>query len=443
MRTFSDLGKFASNCLLSGDFVQALRAFALIVRHQASDLDARLRLGDCFLAMGDAQRAASVYSTLARLATHAGYPLRAIVALKLMAELHPDLARLQDVFAALYSADSPRLGRGARPTIGEPEAELPPNLLQLGEIADSPALRDECLAIGSSFDESQMVFPEKLPSVPLLSDLPTAEFAAVLHSIQLRRCQAGERILQQGDVGTSFFVLVRGGAQVSHQNPEGESKRLAALGEGAIFGEMALVSASARVASVDAVGEVDLLEFDGRALAAASERLGVIATALAKFSRERMLNNLLNAAPFFRPLKEQQRIDLMRRFTLHEVPAGTLVVQQGQPGQGLFLVVQGETEVLHQGGSGSRRVATLGPGEVFGEIALLGTEHATADVKTTKASTLLFLDRRYFSPLIEAVPALRQYITQLGAERASALKQPVGAPRWSETSWPPPPMEGS
>jgi CRP-like cAMP-binding protein len=62
-------------------------------------------------------------------------------------------------------------------------------------------------------------------------------------------------------------------------------------------------------------------------------------------------------------------------------------------------------------------LATLKPGDVFGEISLLEEGSATASVTAARPSTVLFLAKDVFSRLVEAFPEIKEYVSQLGEER--------------------------
>lgn len=80
---------------------------------------------------------------------------------------------------------------------------------------------------------------------------PFTDFALLARATdETRSFKAGEVIFKAGDIGTEFFVVTSGRVSVRHGN-----RTLQALGEGEIFGEMALVDAEPRSATV--VAETD------------------------------------------------------------------------------------------------------------------------------------------------------------------------------------------
>jgi CRP-like cAMP-binding protein len=415
METLRDLRLQADERLLAGAHPEALYAYAALLQLEPAELDARLRVADALLAMGEVQRAATVYTAVARHAAHAGYPLRALVALKVLEALEPQLGALLTGLAELYALGSPRIGRGARPALPDLDRPLPAGF-EPNPPSDAAALAEQATAIAVATERCGP-YPERLPAVPVFSELPAEAFAQVLTALKLVRARPGQDLIEQGGEGHSFFVLARGSVRVTRRDPDGAEHPLATLHDGAIFGEMALVSAQPRSASVTAVTDCDLLEFDRDTLRAASQEVATIARGLDQFMRERLLHNLLATAPLFRPLDRKQRFDLARRFTAADVAAGTDIIREGDPGRGLHVVLHGEVDVSKRDGDEKVLLASLGPGEVFGEIALLHDEPTTATVSAARNSTVLFLDRAVFQRLVEAVPEIREYIEGLGEER--------------------------
>jgi CRP-like cAMP-binding protein len=415
MQTVADLKSAADEHFRSGAFPQALELYAGLVRAQSLNLDARLRVADCLLALGEVQRAAVVYTSLARHAAHAGYPLRALVALKILATLEPKLGVLLRGVAELYAASSKRLGRGARRAPPEPTDKLPPGLA-LGPPAGSDPIESATLT-AAQFSAQDAVYPDKLMPIPVLSLLGLEEFEAVLGALKLVRARAGEFIVKEGEAGYSFFVIARGSVQVVKEQADGSLRPLANLHEGAIFGEMALLSALPRSASIRALSDCDLLEFDRDALLAASTTVNSLAGALAEFAQERLLSNLMASAELFKPLDRRQRLDLMRRFVAVDTEPGGVLIHEGEPGRGLHVILRGEVVVEKVRGPHRTELARLGPGELFGEISLLSEELTTATVRVSERCTTLFLSRDYFERLIEAVPDIRNHLEQLGENR--------------------------
>jgi CRP-like cAMP-binding protein len=421
MQTIADLKRQADQALFEERFGAALQLYATIVALQPASLDARLRVADALMALGELQRAAVVYTALSRHAALAGYPLRALVALKMLSALDPRLSVLLQDIAKLYARNSARVGRSVRrslPSLDQPIAQLPAGPAH----NDLPSWTAHAEALAKHYSEGELIYPDKLMPIPLLSLLPEAEFASVLDVLRVVRVRRDTVLVREGDPGRSFFVLARGSVRVVATR-DGQQTRLAELAAGAIFGEMALLADSPRTASVIAQSDCDLLEFDCDALGAASATTSSLAHALGGFARERLLSNVASTSALFRPLDAQQRADLLRRFVSADAASGQRIINAGDPGAGLYVVLRGEVVVSRDEADGHVELARLGPSEVFGEISLITHEPATATVTATEqGASLLFLSRDYFERLVAAVPELQRYFERLAEERLLDLR---------------------
>lgn len=414
-KTVAELRAQADQALLGRQFSEALALYTATLQVQPDQHEVRLRVADALLALGQVQRAAIVYTALARHAAHAGYPLLALVALKVLSTLEPELAQLIGALGQLYGKGSERLGPAAWPSPGDPNQPLPMPLPGTIQLTDE-ALYAVAEEVGKDLSYAQGAYPERLPPIPLLSELPPKEFAAVLQGVALMRKRPGEVVIEQGQPGVRFYLAARGDLQVTREQ-DGETTELATLHDGAVFGEMALLSNSPRAATVRAVSDCDLLAFSVEALAKASRGVESIAKALDKFKRARLVSNLMNTSPLFRPLERAQRLDLVRRFVAHDVAMGTDVIREGENGTGLFVLLHGSVDVWKRDDEQKLLLATLAPGDVFGEISLLNEVPASATVTAAERSTVLFLSREYFERLVQGVPEVRGYLEELGDER--------------------------
>jgi zinc transporter ZupT len=133
---------------------------------------------------------------------------------------------------------------------------------------------------------------ELLAKCDLLRHLPPEAIEEILPCIQTRHLHTGEVLFRAGDPGDAFYVVAAGKVEVLAASPDKCTGWIAELGEGNAFGEMALLSGSARTATIRATEETDLLEI-GRAdferLIASDRQLAV---AIERLSHERAISNL-------------------------------------------------------------------------------------------------------------------------------------------------------
>jgi len=253
-----------------------------------------------------------------------------------------------------------------------------------------------------------------MPRAPLFSDLSHEAFVELVERCPLRRFESGDRILQQGEAGDSFFVICEGRVSVLRED-DGLAHPVAALEAGEFFGEVALLAGGPRTASVYALTEdTQVLEISGQLLMELARRHPGVAAALKTFCRQRLLSNLLATSALFRPLERAERRELATRFRARDALAGEVVITEDARGDGLFVILAGEVEVLRDG----IQAGTLGAGDVFGEMSLLDGVPATATVRTLRRTSLLRLPATELSAVLERYPAVRAHLEALRDARA-------------------------
>jgi CRP-like cAMP-binding protein len=106
----------------------------------------------------------------------------------------------------------------------------------------------------------------------------------------------------------------------------------------------------------------------------------------------------LQRVPLFASLTDEERDRVAAWFEVEEHDAGSRIVHEGSPGYGLFVLDDGEVRIEHDGGE----VGRLGPGDVFGELALLGDGRRYADVGVLSMFGTHFREMQTSMPSVEA-----------------------------------------
>jgi len=101
---------------------------------------------------------------------------------------------------------------------------------------------------------------------------------------------------------------------------------------------------------------------------------------------------------------------------------GEIIFRQGDRGDRLYIVVDGQVEVLKEDpGKPETVLAQLGPGKCFGEMALVNDNPRMATVRSCASVNVLTVDRDAFQALVAHLPPLRELFQNLIAEREKAL----------------------
>jgi CRP-like cAMP-binding protein len=416
MTTLAEVKSQALRLAAKNEVLHALRLYDAVVAAAPLDLEARMKVADCLVALDRKPAAAEVLRAVAWYALKSGHPLAAVVAARVIESIGGEFEDLLAALVVRFGSESEVVGKFAgRIALPAPTTEVTaPNL----HAPAPPDLVERAAARARTATDSFEEYPAAVHPIPLLSELSEAAFRRLLATLIVRRLPHGAHVIREGEPGESFFFVAAGQVRVYDTDGSGRQVDLAHLHENAIFGEMALLSARPRSASVEVVGEADLLEVTRASLAALAGELEQVATALTAFTRDRLLSNLMASSPLFRPFSRTQQRDLLRRFTAHDVAPGTAIIRQGDEGRGLFVVLSGEVEVSSTGDGGAPTpLAALRTGDVFGEMSLVRGGPTSATVTALSQSTVLFLGREYVERIVVAVPEIRNYLQALTENR--------------------------
>jgi CRP-like cAMP-binding protein len=123
-----------------------------------------------------------------------------------------------------------------------------------------------------------------------------------------------------------------------------------------------------------------------------------------KPSRDRL--ELLRKVSLFKGLSSQELARVDRLVTTVQFDTGELLTKEGTVGRQAFIVLSGHAAVT----IGGRSVATVGPGEMIGEMALLDGQPRTATVTALEAMNALLLDLRSFNSLLAEATIARKLL---------------------------------
>jgi MFS family permease len=127
---------------------------------------------------------------------------------------------------------------------------------------------------------------------------------------------------------------------------------------------------------------------------------------------------LLRAIPLFKPLPATTIDQLASSLVSASATPGTEIIRQGDAGDRFYVVASGEVDVSADG----RHVSTLGPGDYFGEIALLRDVPRTATVKAKTDVALYALDRDEFLSAVTGHPASAEAADAVISSRLAGLR---------------------
>ena len=112
--------------------------------------------------------------------------------------------------------------------------------------------------------------------------------------------------------------------------------------------------------------------------------------------------DLLAQVPLFSACTKSELREVAGLGTPVEIAAGKELIREGASGREFFIVIEGEAECSVRGAT----AAVLGPGDYFGEMALIDGGPRTATVRAASQLKVVVLDSREFSRLLLASPSI-------------------------------------
>lgn len=266
---------------------------------------------------------------------------------------------------------------------------------------------------------------------------------------ELRSYEPQEVILQEGVTDADLAERLARKEKVKYERVEGlyivlfghvvvtkGNRILAYLGPGGYFGELSLLTGNPPMATVTAVEDADCAFIAKEHFHALMAEDTFFREAMMRLARQRLSGQVVEVLPLEQRLMERMRQlfapfqtdENIRTFAPNEV-----IVQEGDIGDTFYILLSGWVQVLHYSPRLRRdiTIALLGPGQFFGEMALLGEPTRMATVRVAAASVggvqVLCILRDRFLSVLAHHPDVRADLERLIDERANALRRRMAA----------------
>ncbi len=288
----------------------------------------------------------------------------------------------------------------------EPGSIDEPTELDLDDIEEIP------LAAPKAISEAAR---RALGQTPLFAGLPAEALEALVDNLTLMSLDRGDVLFREGEPSDALYVVVEGELSVQQEGPPRvETQR---LGPGTFIGEVALMTDQPRSATVVVAQHSEILKIDRGTLARVLANHGELLTAVLRFVRDRLVDRWMRTSPLFRPFDDAARVELASKFQFLEIEPDTKLLAANAKPDGLYIVLAGMFQVSRAG----TVIATLGPGDLIGETALLSGGTFRSDVISRGKSLALCLPAADFRELIMTHPHVLEYVGEQ-AEHARRLQ---------------------
>lgn len=123
--------------------------------------------------------------------------------------------------------------------------------------------------------------------------------------------------------------------------------------------------------------------------------------------------DLIRRVPLFSSASKSELAEIASIADEIDLPAGKQIIKEGESGREFIVLIEGTADVER----GGRKVASIGPGDFVGEIALISKTPRNATIITTSPVRALVITDRAFRQLLEHSPQIQIGVLQALAER--------------------------
>ncbi|KAI9715195.1 MAG: hypothetical protein M1828_001021 [Chrysothrix sp. TS-e1954] len=235
----------------------------------------------------------------------------------------------------------------------------------------------------------------------LFSHLDEDQTKQVLGALQEKNIPAkGIKVISQGDVGDYFYIVEKGNFDIYvnasgklETGADGMGKKVADIGPGGSFGELALMYNAPRAATVVSTDSSTLWALDR-----VTFRRIIMDSA---FQRRQMYEAFLAEVPLLESLTTYERSKIADALNTQKFPPGQTIIQEGDIGENFYLLESGEAQVFKRGQETA--VHQYKKGDYFGELALLDDKPRAASVVSKTDVKLATLGKDGFQRLMGPV----------------------------------------
>ncbi|XP_078055421.1 cGMP-dependent protein kinase 2 [Mustelus asterias] len=240
-----------------------------------------------------------------------------------------------------------------------------------------------------------------------LKKLESLHVREIVECMYERSYQQTDLVIQEGELGNHLYVLADGVLEVMQNG-----KLLGQMHPGTAFGELAILYNCKRTATVKAVTKSWIWVLDRQVFQSI-----MMETAQA---RNKKYFNFLTSVSLLKDLPEEKLSKIVDCLEVDYYDKGDYIIREGEQGNTFFVIAKGKVRVTQtrDGDEDPQEIKMLGPGEYFGEKALISEDLRSANIIAEDDDTqCLVIDRDIFNQMVgtyeELQINLKEYVAQL------------------------------
>lgn len=225
--------------------------------------------------------------------------------------------------------------------------------------------------------------------VSFLSFLQKEQTKALIDAMFPMEFEDGKVIIKQGDRGDNFYVIQSGLVDIFKKVGDQPEKKVAQIGDGTYFGELALMTGAPRAATVIAHGFVKCWAID--------QTTYLYLLKDVHYQRRQRCKEIITKVPLLAEIPDYQALLIAESLVSQDIPEKTTIIKQGEEGDKFYVILDGEADVVVNG----TVVNHLKNGNYFGELALIYSRKRAASVISTTPMSISYISADIFRKVLD------------------------------------------
>lgn len=282
------------------------------------------------------------------------------------------------------------------------------------------------------------IIEKALKKIPGFVELPATFFVQLEQRLHLQRLAAGGVLFRQGDGDTDMFIIITGSVMAVLPDEYGRDLVLDEYHQGQLVGELALLSQQPRSATVVATKPTTLFKLTRDAFLQVLETVTDIELETIedfhRYLRQHYKIQLLKRIDWFAAMSTKDLSMIADKLHTKSFNCNDVLFQRGDIGDAFYIIVQGWVSAFVNSDKGSLIVLNqLGPGDIFGEMALLEGKPRSAGIMALTPLEVLTLGRdEFLTVLQEHAPIALETLRSLSAKLRFTATYLEKAVIWSQ-----------
>lgn len=265
------------------------------------------------------------------------------------------------------------------------------------------------------------VIENAIDSQTAFGDLLTSEEKqALIDRGTVHSAVIGETLCNQGEIDRRVFIIVMGEVEISEGKDENQVV-LAHLKRGEVFGEISALFNSPRISSVKATKPSVVLVIPGEVFEKVITGRSALYSAILERYKDRLSETALRSVDLFRHLDKSTLQTLIYASSIVGIPAGGVIVNEGEMGDYFYIIIRGTARVSHHLGDSTINLALMHSGDYFGEWSVLTGAPRAATVSAIDSVDMLRIEREAMLDFIQKQPEVGERIDLIAHNRRESL----------------------